>query len=222
MNAPSVTLFVGVILTATPELAASASPRDQLETFFRRATTILDEASSHVQAEDDIRRLAHPLFDVRSAAQRVLDAEWKRLSAAQREEFIRLFGDRLLRAYLGVVRGLLPRSRPPTVRVLAEEIGAGGLVALVRTAVTGKDGADVRFDYVMTRAGPKWLVRDVLVDGVGLVDNYRAQVGQVLRTSSYAGLVSRLRAGAVAPALPVATRRAAAWKVVEREMAETP
>jgi phospholipid transport system substrate-binding protein len=222
MNVPLVTLFIGVVLTATPDLAASASPREQLETFFRRATTILEEASSHVQAEADIRRLADPLFDVRSAAQRVLDAEWRTLSAVQREEFIRLFGDRLLGAYLGIVRGLLPRSRPPTVRVLAEDVGAGGRVAFVRTVVTGKDGADVRFDYVMTRAGPKWLVRDVVVDGVGLVDNYRAQVGQVLRTSSYAGLVSRLRAGAVAPARPVAMRREAAWKVVEREVAETP
>jgi phospholipid transport system substrate-binding protein len=222
MKVPSVTLFLGVLLTATPGLAASASPRAELETFFGRATTILEEASSHVQAEDDIRRLAHPLFDVRSAAQRVLDAEWKTLSAAQREEFIRLFGDRLLGAYLGIVRGLLPRRRAPTVRVLAEEVGAGGRVALVRTVVTGKDGADVRFDYVMTRPGAKWLVRDVVVDGVGLVDNYRAQVGQVLRTTSYAGLVSRLRVGAVSPTPPVTMRRAPTWRAVEREMAETP
>ncbi len=77
-------------------------------------------------------------------------------------------------------------------------MGAGGRVALVRTMVLAKDGTDVRFDYVMTKAGANWLVHDVVVDGVSLIENYRAQVAHVLRASSYAGLVARLRSEAAA------------------------
>ncbi len=58
--------------------------------------------------------------------------------------------------------------------------------------IRAKDGTDVRFDYVMTKVGASWLVHDVVVDGVSLIENYRAQVAQVLRASSYAGLVARL------------------------------
>jgi phospholipid transport system substrate-binding protein len=50
----------------------------------------------------------------------------------------------------------------------------------------------------MTKAGANWLVHDVVVDGVSLIENYRAQVAHVLRASSYAGLVARLRSGAAA------------------------
>ena len=85
-------------------------------------------------------------------ARRVLEPEWSALSVVEREEFIRLFGDRLLWGYLSIVRGKLPRDQPPTIRLVGEEVGAGGRVALVRTMIRAKDGADVRFDYVMTKA----------------------------------------------------------------------
>jgi ABC-type transporter MlaC component len=64
--------------------------------------------------------------------------------------------------------------------------------------IRARDGADVRFDYAMTKVGANWLVHDVVVDGVSLIENYRAQIAHVLRASSYAGLVARLRSEAAA------------------------
>ena len=189
----SVSLLIGILLMAHPSPAASASPREQLDDFFRKATTVLSEASHASQAQHEIRQLARLLFDVPGAARRVLEPEWSALSVVEREEFIRLFGDRLLGGYLSLVRGKLPGDRPPAIHLVGEEMGAGGRVALVRTMIRAKDGTDVRFDYVMTKAGASWLVHDVVVDGVGLIENYRAQVAHVLRASSYAGLVARLR-----------------------------
>jgi phospholipid transport system substrate-binding protein len=194
----SATLLISVLLIAHPSPAASAPPREQLDDFFRKATTVLSEASHASQAQHEISQLARPLFDVPGAARRVLEPEWSALSVVEREEFTRLFGDRLLWGYLSIVRGKLPRDRPPAIRVVGEEVAAGGSVALVRTMFGAKDGTDVRFDYLMTRAGANWLVHDVMVDGVSLIENYRAQVAHVLRASSYAGLVARLRSEAVA------------------------
>src|SRR5438128_12681680 len=183
---------------AHPSPAASASPREQLDDFFRKATTLLREASHASQAQHEIRQLARLRFDVPGAARRVLEPEWSALSVVERDQFIQLFGDRLLWGYLSIVRGKLPRDRPPAIRLVDEEVGAGGRVALVRTMVGAKDGTDVRFDYVMTKAGANWLVHDVVVDGVSLMENYRSWVAHVLRASSYAGLVARLRSEAAA------------------------
>src|SRR2546425_13265481 len=148
----SVSLLIGILLMVHPSPAASAAPREQLDDFFRQATTVLSEASDASQARHEIRQLARHRFDVRGAARRVLEPEWSALSVVEREEFIRLFGDRLLWGYLSIVRGKLPRDQPPTIRLVGEEVGAGGRVALVRTMIRAKDGADVRFDYVMTKA----------------------------------------------------------------------
>lgn len=67
----------------------------------------------------------------------------------------------------------------------------------------GKDGRDVRMDYTMGRVGERWRVHDVVINGVSLVDNYRAQFARVLRTASYADLLERLRdaAGPEAPSV---------------------
>ena len=161
----SVSLLIGILLMVHPSPAASAAPREQLDDFFRQATTLLSEASDASQARHEIRQLARHRFDVPGAARRVLEPEWSALSVVEREEFIQLFGDRLLWGYLSIVRGKLPRDRPPAIRLVDEEVGAGGRVALVRTMVGAKDGTDVRFDYVMTKAGANWLVHDVVVDG---------------------------------------------------------
>src|SRR2546428_5109836 len=212
----SVSLLIGILLMVHPSPAASAAPREQLDDFFRQATTVLSEASDASQARHEIRQLARHRFDVPGAARRVLEPEWSALSVVEREEFIRLFGDRLLWGYLSIVRGKLPRDRPPAIHLVGEEVGAGGRVALVRTMVGAKDGTDVRFDYVMTKAGANWLVHDVAVDGVSLIENYRAQVAHVLRASSYAGLVARLRSGD-APGGPSSTRQAEAESTTAAE-----
>jgi hypothetical protein len=39
----------------------------------------------------------------------------------------------------------------------------------------------------------RWAVRDVTIDGISLVANYRAQFAHVIRTSSYRDLVDRMQ-----------------------------
>src|SRR5439155_26602953 len=57
----------------------------------------------------------------------------------------------------------------------------------------GRYGSDMQLDYLMSRSGKGWLIRDIVIDGVSLVENYRAQFARILRTSSYADLALRLR-----------------------------
>jgi outer membrane protein OmpA-like peptidoglycan-associated protein len=171
--------------------SAESSARAQLEEFFRRATAILSEGTDANRARDDVRDLAHPLFDGRRAARRALGAEWDKRTGAEREEFARIFTAVLERAYLDMVRARLPRNRPPAIHVVAEDI-TGRHTATVRTRVQAKDSSDVQIDYLMTRPDEDWLVHDIVIDGVSLVGNYGAQFARVLRTASYAELVGQL------------------------------
>jgi len=40
----------------------------------------------------------------------------------------------------------------------------------------------------------RWLVYDVIIEGVSLVSNYRTQFNKIVQTESYDALVQRLRA----------------------------
>jgi len=177
--------------------SAETSPRGELEDFFGQVTAILSVATNSKQARDDVRNLARALFDGRGAARQVLGPEWDRRTGAEREEFSQMFAGVIERAYLEIVQSRLPGDRPPAIRIVGEDIIAER-GAVVRTEVQAKYGDDIQLDYLMSRFGKGWLVRDVVIDGISLVENYRAQFARILRTSSYADLMLRLRAVASA------------------------
>jgi len=181
------------VLLISSVSSAATSPRGELEDFFGRVTAVLSVATNAKQARDDVRTLVRALFDGREAARQALGPDWDRRTGVEREEFTRMFTGVVEHAYLEIVQGRLPRDRPPAIRIIGEDIIAER-GALVRTEVQARYGNDMQLDYLMTRSGTGWLVRDVVIDGVSLVENYRAQFARILRTSSYADLVLRLRA----------------------------
>src|SRR3989442_5032381 len=182
--------MLAVILTSSMA-SAEPSPRGELEDFFGRVTAVLSVATNAKQARDDVRSLARALFDGPGAARRALGSDWELRTAAEREEFTRMFTGVVEQAYLEIVQSRLPRDRPPAIRIVGEEpIAERGTV--IRTEVQGRYGSDMQLDYLMTRSGKGWLIRDIVIDGVSLVENYRAQFARILRTSSYADLVLRL------------------------------
>jgi phospholipid transport system substrate-binding protein len=193
------------LVVLSPGLAgAGSSARGELETFFRRAIAIQTEATSATQARDDVRGLAQASFDGREASRRALGPDWDERTSAERDDFARTFTGVLERAYLTIVQARLPRDRPPTIRVLGEDL-VGEQLAVVRTKVRTREGSDAELDYRMTRPDTAWLISDVVIDGVSLVDNYRAQFAHSRRRSPYAELMERLRTVASRPAESIAT-----------------
>jgi phospholipid transport system substrate-binding protein len=193
------------LVVLSPGLAgAGSSARGELETFFRRAIAIQTEATSATQARDDVRGLAQASFDGREASRRALGPDWDERTSAERDDFARTFTGVLERAYLTIVQARLPRDRPPTIRVLGEDL-VGEQLAVVRTKVRTREGSDAELDYRMTRPDTAWLISDVVIDGVSLVDNYRAQFAHSRRRSPYPELMERLRTVASRPAESIAT-----------------
>ena len=187
------------LVVLSPGLSgAGSSARGELENFFRRAIAIQTEATSATQARDDVRGLAQASFDGREASRRALGPDWDERTSAERDDFARTFTGVLERAYLTIVQARLPRDRPPTIRVLGEDL-VGEQLAVVRTKVRTREGSDAELDYRMTRPDTAWLISDVVIDGVSLVDNYRAQFAHSRRRSPYVELMARLRTVASRP-----------------------
>jgi phospholipid transport system substrate-binding protein len=52
----------------------------------------------------------------------------------------------------------------------------------------------VSIDYRLSARGDRWLIHDVVVDGISITANYRAQFSEILTRTSYQELVKRIRA----------------------------
>jgi peptidoglycan-associated lipoprotein len=184
----AVALIPGVS-TAEP---APHGALDALRDFFGRASGMLSKATNPKQGFEDVRDLARALFDGHSAARRALGPEWDHRTGPEQEGFSLLFTAALEHAYLEMLRAQLPRDWPSAIRITGED-ATGEDGAVVRTTVEARNGSAVPFDYMMTRSDAGWRVHDVVIDGVSLLGNYRAQFARILRTSSYADLLARLR-----------------------------
>ncbi len=180
-------------LAATPVFAGPAT--DRLREFFGTVNGVLvDPAiqSKPLEKVARIKRLVTDVADVRGAAAAVLDREWQARTPAEREEFTRLFAEFLER---GMVARLAGTVSPVNGMIMTwrGETQAGD-EARVTTMVESRDGRKILVEYRMYERRGRWLVRDVVVDGISTIDNYRAQFRRVLRQGSYATLIAQLRA----------------------------
>ena len=64
---------------------------------------------------------------------------------------------------------------------------------VVKTMVKAKDKEGIPIDYKLTKQGDQWLVYDVVVEGVSLVNNYRNQFNKIINSGSYADLVKKMK-----------------------------
>jgi len=184
------TLALGVL---TPGAVQAGEPTDQLKIQLERVLkTVQDpEVKKEGRAVERraVRKIAEEIFDFDDTAKRTLARHWAQRSPAEREEFVKLFSDVFEHAYLSKVE-LYQGER---VTYLGDTVEAG--VATVKTRFLTKQGSQLNVDYRMQRAATgRWLVYDVLIEGVSLVDNYRNQFNSVIQRTSYQELVRKLKA----------------------------
>jgi phospholipid transport system substrate-binding protein len=180
------------LLAAAP--ARAASPTETLQTFFASANTILQSADPTRGLEAPrrgIRQLVDRVFDYQEAAELVLGPVWQARTPTERTEFVRLFADFLERGFVAMIGSKASVAGGVNVQYLGEFID--GDSATVSTSVLTRSGGDLPVEYSMLRWGGRWMVRDVVIEGVSLIANYRAQFIRVIRASSYAGLIARMR-----------------------------
>ena len=144
-------------------------------------------SSGDGQRRTEIRRVAQGLFDFNEMARLTLARHWKDRSVQEREEFVRLFTDLLERSYLTTIENYAGER----VTFLGESVA--GPYAQVRSRITTDRRMEFSIDYRLIESGARWAVYDVVLDGVSLVSNYRSQFNSIIRTSSFADLLTKLR-----------------------------
>jgi len=176
-----------------PPEAALGSPTAQMRDYTNEVLKALQEAM--VQEADRVgaarlaaRKLAIQVFGLAEAAQEALGRHWEARTPAEREEFIQLFADLLEATYIAQ----LDKQRGLRIRYVGESID--GERAQVRARLTTRKGDEAMLEARLGRSEGRWLIYDVVFEGVSLMANFRSQFESVIRKSSYASLVVQLKA----------------------------
>ena len=175
--------------------AEAGAPTTTLQATFTQANQIIADPAMEDRPLERlvaIRALFSKVFDFRGASEDVLGPEWKARTAVEQREFTSIFSGFVQRSFVYWLAAAAEiDGNGITVLYLGESVERDR--AGVRTAIVGRGGRQIRLDHWMVYQGNRWLVRDITIDGVSLITNYRAQFDRVIRSSSYRGLLDRLR-----------------------------
>jgi phospholipid transport system substrate-binding protein len=140
-----------------------------------------------------IRKAVDERFNWEEMARRSLARHWASRTDEEKKEFIRLFGELLERTYMGKVEGYSGE------KVLYEGEKADGDYATVKVKIATEKNVDIPVEYRLKKEGNDWLVYDISIEGVSLVNNYRTQFNSTITQSSYESLVKKLKAKVALP-----------------------
>ncbi len=170
-------------------LAAAGAPTDAMKGTVDDVIRILSnptlkDPSQRHRILQQVKQVVDRRFDYEEMAKRTLP-NWNQLSAPQRQEFVKLFSELLATSYAEK----MAKYSGEKVTFLGDR--PEGEQAEVNTVLI-RTNDRVPINYRLINKG-NWVVYDVVIDGVSLVNNYRSQFARVISESSYQDLVKRLQ-----------------------------
>ena len=184
-------IVMAVLLAAAEPTAMAAGPTETVkgavdQVFVGQDGSALKKVSI-AERRADIRKVAENLFDFQEMSRRSLGSTWDTVSPSEKQEFVRLFTSLIANSYMGKIE----QYTGEPIRYESEQID-GSEAAVLSRVVTPK-GAEIGIEYRLYRADARWAVYDVRVDGISLVNSYKAQFNRLLQRGSFAELLKQLK-----------------------------
>jgi phospholipid transport system substrate-binding protein len=147
----------------------------------------LKAESAKKAKKDKIRAVSDKMFDFTELSRRTMTINWKKLSPDQQKEFISLYTSLLEDAYFNK---LLAYSDEKII--FTKEVFLSAKTVEVQSTVLQKS-TEIPIYYRVVLKGGAWRVYDVLIEGVSLNSNYRAQFKDILANNPPESLLESLR-----------------------------
>lgn len=130
-----------------------------------------------------------PNVNFRRMTQLVVGRPWREATPEQREEITKEFRVLLVKTYSGA----LSQVGDQTLQVDRLRARPEDTDVIVNSRVIQKGGPPVDLAYRVEKKEGKWLIYDLSVLGLWLVDSYKTQFGPVLSSSGVDGLIKTLK-----------------------------
>ena len=175
-------------------LATAGEPTDLVRQITDQVLKILEDPqfqapNRHAERQERLHKIAEQVFDWQEMARRALAVHWRERTPQEQQEFVRLFRDLVEGTYINRLESAIQEKRE--IQYVGEQVE--GSRAAVKTNVVTRRNQQVPIEYRLQKADGRWLIYDVLVEGISLVNNYRSQFNRIITSSSYNDLVQKMK-----------------------------
>lgn len=147
----------------------------------------LKKPQNEQKRRKELKAVIGRIFDYGEMAKRSLGVHWKTLTPAKQKEFVDLFATLLENSYADKIE-----SYNQEKIVYEKELVEGNYAEVNSRVITAKRD-EFTLDYRLLRKSNKWMVYDVVIEGVSLVSNYRTQFNKIIVERGYDELVKKMR-----------------------------
>ena len=189
-------VLVCVLVVTSSVVSATIGPRTVVEQATQQVLNTLDNNAERIKNDPEavqalVAEIVLPRFDFELMSRFVLGRHWRDASPTQREAFTQAFRDLLVRTYARA----LDDYRGEDVRIPPQRIPDDSDRVSVQTEILQVDGPVIPVNYALFFRDEQWKVFDVTIEGVSLVQNYRAQFGDIARADGLDALIERVQTG---------------------------
>ncbi|HEY6838388.1 MAG TPA: ABC transporter substrate-binding protein [Geobacteraceae bacterium] len=185
------TFLLAAILILQP-VVACASVTDEVKQVVDKVIAVVTDKEMKKPQNEGKRRAAldraiSPIFDYAEMAKLSLAVHWRGRTPAEQKEFVGLFKTLLDNSYAGKIESYNNEK----IVYLKENVEGDN--AEVNSKIITPRREEYSVDYRLMKEGGKWMVYDVVIEGVSLVSNYRSQFNRIVRSQGYEALVKKLK-----------------------------
>jgi phospholipid transport system substrate-binding protein len=186
-------LILSMVLLSGERTLASANNDDPLVQLQKSTDEILMVLQSEelktpekkVERKQLILQIINRMFDFRGMARSSLGPNWNSLTIEEQDIFVGLFISLIEQRYIGKIDSFNDQ------KVIYKEQRVKNDRARVYTAIIDKD-LEIPIDYSLQLSQGRWLIKDLKIENVSLVANYRRDFNSIIRKEQFAGLVEKI------------------------------
>jgi phospholipid transport system substrate-binding protein len=175
-------------------MATAGEPTDLVRQVTDQVLKILEDPqfqapNRQAERQERLHKIAEQVFDWQEMARRALAVHWRERTPQEQQEFVRLFRELIEGIYINRLESAIQEKRE--IQYVGEQVE--GSRAAVKTIVLTKRNQQVPIEYRLSKVDGRWLIYDVFVEGISLVNNYRSQFNRIITSSSYNELVQKMK-----------------------------
>jgi phospholipid transport system substrate-binding protein len=149
-------------------------------------------ADKEMKKNEQIRRQAlkqaiSVIFDYTEMSKRSLGRHWKQRTPDERKQFVELFESLLEKTYANKIESY------HNEKIVYIKETTDGHYSEVKSTINNPSHGELTLDYRLINENGKWMVYDVVIEGVSLVSNYRGQFSRIISEHGYGELVKKLQ-----------------------------
>lgn len=187
--------LVGVVLllcVIIPLPAFAGVPLDTVKVQVDKVLDVLRDPalkpeSAKTLRKDKIRAIAEKMFDFTELSKRTLAQNWSKFTPEQQKEFITLYRSLLEDSYADKILMYTDEKI-----LFTKEISLTEKTVEVQSTVIRKTD-EIPINYRVVLKDGVWMVYDVVIEGVSLINNYRSQFREILVNKPPESLLETLR-----------------------------